>query len=447
VGKKLSKELTAFFAKDEVESIAKETDFVQRTSAKLNGSTFVDSLLFTGFNHKDLSLEALSTQLDHEYHVEISKQGVDQRFNENSVAFMKSLLEQLLPKVLSEVPVISFLEDYRSVRIKDSTSFQLPENMEEKYSGSGGDASKAVIRIQFEYDYRSGKVYDLSLHAFNDQDAKDAQLTVSNIEKNDLIIRDLGYVVIKVLLFIANMEAWYLNRFNFSSTAYEKIGDVYQEIDFGKIQKYMNKNQVDSLEKEVYIGKKKSLKTRLIIERLPEKKVEVRLRKAKEQARKKGRQLTDKYKAHIGLNVYITNIDAEKLPVKNVQILYKLRWQIELVFKIWKSIGEIHKVKKMKLHRFETLLFAKLIWIIINWAIMWDISQHIWQEKQMFISPIKIFKTLKTNSKELQIALNNSANSMLDFINEIYRLSPKHHQLEKKKNQLSSIEIIMLLAM
>ena len=62
------------------------------------------------------------------------------------------------------------------------------------YPGSGGSGSKASVRIQFEYDLLGGKINDLSLNAFNDQDASDAIATVDLLQAGDLIIRDLAYV-------------------------------------------------------------------------------------------------------------------------------------------------------------------------------------------------------------------------------------------------------------
>ncbi len=132
----------------------------------------------------------------------------------------------------------------------------------------------------------------------------------------------------------------------------------------------MNKTGIKLFDKIVYVGAKKELKVRMIIEELPIDKIQQRIRKAKKNAKKNGHQLSAVFKAKAHLNIFITNIDEEILPVSKTRSLYRLRWQIELMFKVWKSIGSIDKVKKMKIERFETYLYSKLLWIMINWEIV-----------------------------------------------------------------------------
>ncbi|MBD0382856.1 transposase [Paenibacillus sp. WST5] len=43
-----------------------------------------------------------------------------------------------------------------------------------------------------------------------------------------------------------------------------------------------------------------------------------------------------------GINVYITNIAWEIVSKERVHDLYSLRWQVEIVFKTWKSFFQIH---------------------------------------------------------------------------------------------------------
>ena len=109
---------------------------------------------------------------------------------------------------------LSDIKGINRILVKDSVCFQIDESLVEYYPGSGGSGSKASVRIQFEYDILCGKINDLSVNAFNDQDAKDSIATIELIEKGDLIIRDLAYTSLTVLSAIVGKIAFYLCRLN-----------------------------------------------------------------------------------------------------------------------------------------------------------------------------------------------------------------------------------------
>ena len=203
---------------------------------------------------------------------------------------------------------------------------------------------------QFEYDILSGEINDLSLNAFNDQDAKDSVATMELTKERDLIIRDLAYMSLEALQLIVKNLAFFLCRANPNVYIYEKQGDEYKKIDFVKITAFMRKYNLGSIQREVYLGSKEKLQVRLIIYLLPEQQVAKKLRNAVQNNKKKGGDgnLSKEYKARAFLNLFITNASEEQIPMDHVWQLYRLRWQIELIFKIWKSISAIEKVKRVK---------------------------------------------------------------------------------------------------
>lgn len=436
----LSNEITNIMNEEKINQLAKATGFVKR-EIKLDGFKFLDMLLFTHFNYKELSLNDLSAQLKLRYNISIRKQSLDERFTESTVIFFKTVLEEIIHKSIQKQNSIAFTK-YDKVRIKDSTAFQLPESMQDKYEGSGGKASKAMIRIQFEYDLKNGKILDLKLYPFNNQDSNNAKETINDIDVNDLVIRDLAYISINNLKTIENKSSYYLNRINSTTNIYTKKENGYKEINFHDIQKELKLNNLLRIEKEVYIGEEK-FKTRLIIELLPQEQYDSRIMKAQKNARKKGRQLGKNYKTRAGLNLFISNTDID---AKNIRLLYTMRWQIELMFKIWKSIGEIDKVKKMKVERFEACLFAKLIWITLNWQIMWMILIYFYNNsKKLRISPYKMFKTFKMGSFNFRVAMYTGKEQLSGYIKQVAEISLQSHKSEKKKNSKTwSYEIIEL---
>ncbi|HGK0946593.1 TPA: transposase, partial [Streptococcus pneumoniae] len=97
---------------------------------------------------------------------------------------------------------------------------------------------------------------------------------------------------------------------------------------------------------EIYIGLRQKHKTRLVIYRLTQTEWEKRL-----EHHKKAKKRMPKYASRI--NLLITNVSSKHLPHNEVYELYSLRWQIEIIFKTWKSIFKIHEVKPVKLERFQ----------------------------------------------------------------------------------------------
>jgi len=439
--RKLSAEITKLLSEDCINQLARITGFVSRTGGKIDGFMFLDTLLFTSFNHKDLSLNGMSKHLNKKHDVEMSKQSIDERFNENTLLFFRAVLDKAISISIPHDHEIDFTE-FETVRIKDSTSFQLPENMAEKFPGSGGSASNAAIRIQFEYDLKSEKIMDLSLHPFTTQDMTDARLTLSNIKPNDLIIKDLGYVKIDYLRQIKEQGAFYLNRLQSGTKVYEIIKGEYVEIDFMKLYKRMKLNNYIRIDRIVYIGKKEKFETRMIIERLPDAEYQERLRKANANAKKNKRKISADNKAKMGLNLFVTNT---KIPGNKIRLLYTLRWQIELMFKIWKSIGEIDQVKKMKVERFEACLLVKLIWVVINWHIMRRVVIWFFNVHSIEISPYKLFQSFKEGLYDFRDAIMKGVKGMIFFIDTLVRISPRNHRSEKKKDSDNwSYDIIRL---
>lgn len=436
----MSQELADFFQKDEIEAIARDTKFVQRKS-QLGGFEFLDLLVHTRSNQLQMSLNQMASSLSTRHGVTISKQAVDERFNGFSVEFFRVVLERILQQELCSFE--DLFTDFDRVLIKDSTSFQLPEHLSEIYPGSGGSGSKASIRIQFEYDLINGEVSDLSLHAFNDSDIENAKSEDYNTGSNCLYIRDLGYVSNEILRNINKSKNYYINRLKPNIAVFEKKGGLYKKIDFSEILSYMNKNGTERLEREVYVGKDDKFKTRLIILKMPEDAINERLRKLNANAKKRGSSVSKESKSRVHFNLFITNVEENRLSTKEIWDVYRLRWQIELIFKVWKSVGEIDIVKKVKRHRFESFLLARLIWLSINWNIFWVLNNYYWDNYKQVLSIYKVFSYLSEHRYELHKAVKSTALEICKFINRLLKIANKYFLLEKRKGHVSSIEILL----
>lgn len=85
--------------------------------------------------------------------------------------------------------------------------------------------------------------------------------------------------------------------------------------------------------------------------------------------------MKDKSKRLIDMNVYITNTSLEEVPTNFVYALYSLRWQIEVLFKMWKSFFEIDEYKNNKREHLEYHLYGQLVGILLCSSTMFQMRQ------------------------------------------------------------------------
>jgi transposase len=261
-----------------------------------------------------------------------------------------------------------FLSAFNHVRIKDSTKFNVPRNPVSRYrgSGGGGDISNAGIGIQYEFDLKTGKFLDLNITEAVRNDQQDAKETAGDVCKNDLVIRDSGYFSSAVLRNIIEKEAFFLSRLKSDVPVYDMNGE---EIDFEKLYKKMIGRKAGHCEKQVLTGAGK-VPVRLYIGLVPPAVYQERVRRKRQEEKKKGCQMKKRTSFLLQFNLFVTNVDAKTLPAEGIMPLYRFRWQVELQFLNWKSIFSIHRLQKMKESRYITMLYIRLILIIVNLQII-----------------------------------------------------------------------------
>jgi hypothetical protein len=439
-------EISSCFTAKEIEQLAKQSKFVQRENAvKVDGRIFLDLIVFNSDKLKEQSLNDLAVALSCKYGIAITKQSLNERFNKYALLFLKKALEKLLNNQVSLNRLSVASKQFSRILIKDSVCFQIDESLKALYEGSGGSGSEAAIRIQFEYDVLNGTINDLTVNAFNDQDATDSLATIEKTQAGDLVIRDLAYMSLDVLKTFIIKAVIFICRVKSNTKIYEVNNGNNEELNFDNIKRYMKAQNLSCIEKQVSLSLKYKLQVRLMIYLLPDEVVNERLRKTNQENKKKGRgQCSKEYKARACFNLFITNGDKDVIPIEKVYQFYKLRWQIELMFKIWKSLCNIDKVKKVKRHRLECYIYSRLIFIVFAWQIIWITATALFSIDNKPLSYFKIYKTLIRNKlDELRDIFLSGAINMSNFLIDLYEISRAKHILEKKKNTITSLQIML----
>src|SRR5690606_36152620 len=179
-----------------------------------------------------------------------------------------------------------------------------------------------------------------------------ASNNMGSMKANSLVIRDLGYFNIPAYKEIEDKNSFYISRLKPILNIYEKSEGKYKRLTHTSIIRKLRRSNSSYLDLDVFIGQAAKYPVRLVANLLEEKTRDNRLKKLK--ARRKNLTPLDKIASH--LNLFVTNIDRKKTSSNEIYQLYKLRWQVELVFKTWKSILKIHKVRQMKPERLRCYL-------------------------------------------------------------------------------------------
>jgi hypothetical protein len=435
--------LREVFSEKELQKMAVASGFYKR-KCDFTPAMFFDILLYCASQTEANSLSQVSAKVKKQYRVRITRQSIDERFREEAVAFVKGILKRLLERQLSKVFCHDFLSQYNQVRIKDSTRFNVPDNLSDHFKGSGGNkgTSQAGVSVQYEYDARSGKVLDLNITPGIRNDATDAWETKGKIEKGDLFIRDLGYFNLSVLTGFAEQRASFVSRLNTSTLVFDP--DTKAPIGFKELYESMCQKKQTRCDRLVLVGKGQQKLLRLIIDMVPDHVYEERVRKANKESKKKGWTMSDGYKARCRFNLFITNVPVDELSAEEAMLVYRLRWQVELTFKNWKSVCKINNIQKMKYERFACLLFAKLILILLNTQVICNLQAHCFKKWGKLLSEKKCFKTLRESFGILRDVWKAKQKVSEKKFRDLVRQFWENHWKDKRKNKVNLIEIIEL---
>jgi len=433
--------MVSFFS-DTVEETARETKFVRRKS-EVTGLNFLKALVLGFLEKPDSSLNEIS-QSFLDLGVEVTPQGVDDRINAFSVAFLRTIFRQALAIFKNKCPLpLSVLQQFSAINIVDSSVKSLPENMADEYPGCGRKGAQAVLKMQLVFDFLHGNLKQVELKTGKDPD-QSYQEYLQVVESGSLTIVDLGYFCLDAFWAMAHKSAYFLSRYFYPTALLDKFG---KRIDLEALLKKQTGNRQ---EVQVKLGcrAQHQLPCRLIILRNPTEVTEKRRRTAKDHAKKRGKTLSPTYLFMLGWTLFVTNAPDTMISLKQVYDFYRIRWQIELVFKLWKSYCGLNHILAWRKERVLTELYAKMIAILIVHFLLAPlrIPDEVWSERE--VSNVRFKQVLARFARSFKLYLSDTLalTKTLDvFMLHVERFSLKqkrHHQL----NALSQLAQLVPLA-
>lgn len=412
-----------------------KSGFVERES-KLNGVGFAQTLVLGCLEQADVSLNGL-VQVSADLKIEISPSGLNQRIDWEAVELLREMLAETVQELKAEKPLDSeLLKQFTGVYILDSTQVSLPDCLQDIFRGSGGVGTAASAKMYLSYEYLHGEISALEFADGRFPDQKCRQQVGLGVP-DSLHLFDLGFFKQEHLAELDEAGAYFISRYQSQTALYEQPQDARS----CEVAALVESLAGDCYEMEAYLGQKSRVPVRVLFQRLPPTAIQERRRKAKAKMRRDKKTPSKRYLQMLEWAIFITNVPASSLTFEQVLCLYRVRWQIELIFKLWKSEAHLEALGNWRPERVLCQLFARLIGLVL---FHWLIAPFRFLS-QAELSLTKAFHVLQRHLPTLLQAMATDCRWLMDWLSRFERDLLRFARKDSRKKSPSSFRSLAFL--
>lgn len=413
-------------------ALARPTGLIER-QGKLTGADFA-RLLVLGWLHDPNAGVRHLAQFGANLDIDITGQGIDDRWSVQAATFMAALFEVAINQVVQADRVaIPLLQRFEAVVLEDSTTWRLPDELAGILRGCGGHhggvGTMAGCKLQVQLDLLTGQLTCSSLLDAREADSQ-TPLAQRAVQAHSLRIRDRGYLDVDRWIEEAAQEAWTLTYYKLGLLLFDRAG---QPID---LLLALAKAQ-ESGEWEVLVGDEQRFPMRLLFTRVPQAVAEARRAYLRREAMTHGRAASHEGELLAGWTLVLTTVPAALLSLEEAIILLRLRWQIELLFKLWKQYGCIDEWRTRNPWRILCEVYAKLIAMLLQ---HWLLVVGCWQETHR--SLIKAAEAVRTHAVTLALALVGDL-PLRKALGRIVRAVQRECHLNSRRDAPNSSQLLL----
>lgn len=362
---KVGDELQRLFG-EATERVAAETGVIQR-QRKFTAISLAKTFSL-GFLHNPAATDEDLAQMAAQCGVEVTPQAIEQRHTWRLVHFLEGLFREGIQVVIGSARSLApILERFTSVDMLDSSTITLPESMQDRFRGCGGSysAGTAAMKLQTELDLRGGAIQHIEIEPGRSTDGATQRQQVRR-GAGSLRITDLGYFNLGVFAEMDRDGAYFLSRLQFGTHV---LGPDGVTLD---LLPWLASHTTPFVDEPIVLGQQQRLACRLIAWRVPPEQAQQRRRKLrKELLDKHGKEPTAERLAWCDWTILVTNVPKDLLTPAEAVVLYRARWQVELLFKRWKSQGLVAELSGATEVRQMVRVWARLIAALLqHWLVV-----------------------------------------------------------------------------
>lgn len=355
----------------QAEQAARDSGFCQRRSPL--SAAFVPAMTFACLAHPQPTLDQFCHAAAACGSV-VTPQAFDGRFDADngpkSAEYLRLSLANAVKQVIAEERLAAgLLARFSAVAIQDSSAVVLPDCLEHLWQGNGGKTdnnTRSAVKLQVRLDLRSGQLSGPFLGAGRSSDQKCVLQGDEDLPAGALRIADLGYFDLDEFARLDDRDVYFLSRYQFGTALF-----TLDEEKPLQLLKWLREQSGEVTDVPAKIGKKHRLEGRMVAIRVPEEVAAVRRKRLLENAKKRGKDVSADRLALCAWTLLLTNIPPAMASAEELVVLARCRWQIELLFKLWKSGAGLDKCRSGKPYRVLCEVYAKMTAVVVqHWVLV-----------------------------------------------------------------------------
>ncbi len=411
--------------------LARATGCVQR-QRKFSGADLVQMLVFGFQQHPQASLEELASTAEIR-DVSVTDTAVDKRFTPACARFLHAIVEELTSVVVEaaqDVP-IRLLRRFSAVILEDSSSMTLPDALAELWRGCGGtqEHTAAAVKLHVRWELKRGRLWGPKLTDGRTSD-RSSPFNEQEVVPGSLYVEDLGYFNQSRLAERHRAGAYSLTRLQAGTALYTRKGQRLC------VQDVLPQRVGQLKELRVLVGARERLPMRLLLLRVPKAVADKRREDLLRDAQRRQQTISEETLQLADWTILVTDVPAKRLRFEEALVLLRERWQMELLYKLWKQYGQVDEWHTADPWRVLCELYAKLIGVLLQ---HWLIVLFAWHDPQR--SLVKLAKVVRDTGWTLMEALAGQR-SLRSALRLISRRMRSGCQMNKRKKHPNSAQLL-----
>jgi hypothetical protein len=302
--------------------------------------------------------------------LKLSKQAIEERFTRRTADWLLAVLRRGVQfLVCAEAVSLPVLQRFSAVLVEDGSSISLPSTLKEVWSGCGGSGSAAALKLTVRWDLLRGGLSGPYVQEGRSHETQ-SPLREQQMPRGSLWIGDLGYFALTWLTQLVKQGVYFLMGYKEPVSVWNADGQRVEVLDL------LPTEGAEMVDIPVALGARKQVQARLIAKQMSEEVIKRRREQLKEQARKQCKPINPRQWELVQWAIVLTNVPRSMLSAAEAMALMRARWQIELLWKVWKDQGKVDEWQTANPERILCELYAKLLGMLVqHWVLLlscWD---------------------------------------------------------------------------